>query len=185
MHPLACTGLISAMPATPANAATVRTDYAARGRLVLDRAKAQVLERRRRQSPAPRRSHHQFAPQQIRLDLVDQRVGRKVHGVGHGLHAHRPADEYPGDRLQIFPVLGVEAQRVDALHFQGIAGHRQADLAVGSGSGRSRAPSASRLLANRGVPRLRPAISTAALSTISTRNFFALRRTISANSSTV
>ena len=94
-----------------------------------------MLEGRRRQSPAARRSHHQLAPQQEWLDLVDKRVWREVHGMGDRFDANRPAAEHAGDSFQILAVLLIEAQGVDPLHFQGIAGDRQADAAIGPGQG--------------------------------------------------
>ena len=79
-----------------------------------------------RESAAARRADYQLAAQQIRLDFVDERVGRQIHGVGDGLDAHRSADEHPGDRFQILAVLGVQAHGVDALHLAGRRGRRQA-----------------------------------------------------------
>ena len=88
-----------------------------------------------RKFSAARGANQQLAPQQERLDLVDQRVGREVHRVGHRLDAHRTADKDAANRFEILPILRIEPQRVDALHRQGVAGDGKRDLPVGPALG--------------------------------------------------
>ena len=79
-------------------------------------------------------------PQKERLDLVDEGIGGEVHRMGDGLDADRSAAEHPGDRLQIFAVLGIEAQLVDARAFRGRRGRRGGWRGHRPGFGHSRGP---------------------------------------------
>ena len=73
--------------------------------------------------------------QQVRLDLVAQRVRRQVHGGGQRLDAGRAALEDADQRFQIAAVLLVQPVAIDLGHVQGGAGHVEGDRAVGLAGG--------------------------------------------------
>ena len=96
---------------------------------------AQQLIRPRRGHPAARRADDELLAQQVRLDLVAERVGRQVHGRGQRLDAGRPAVEDADQRFQIAAILLVQTFAVDLGHVQGGAGEVEGDAAVGLAGG--------------------------------------------------
>ena len=81
------------------------------------------------------RADHEFATQQVRLDLILQGIDRHVHRGGERLDARRSAPEDANQGLEVAAVLLVETLCVDLLHVERIARDREADVAVGAGQG--------------------------------------------------
>ena len=77
----------------------------------------------------------QFAAEQKRLDFVEQRVDRRVNCVGDRFDADGAAAEHAVDGLQVFAVLVVEADDVDAEHVEGGLGQFVRHAAVGLAGG--------------------------------------------------
>ena len=102
---------------------------------------AEQGEGSRRRHAASGSTDDELLAQQVRLDLIGERVGWQVHGRGQRLNTGRPALEDADQRFQITAILLVETLRIDLGHGQRRLGDVEGDFAlVFAGSEMARPP---------------------------------------------